>query len=456
MIRFIKYTLFVVLLIASASACNDILDPQPINLQITELALNDANDVGPVLTGLYAALRTTGSPTVIAGDFTADMVTHRGTFTQYRELGTKQITPANAAVTALWANLYSTVYIANFILERLPDVSGIPAAQRREVLATARFLRGYAYFIGVNTYGDMPLVTTSDRNVNRNIARTSSGEILAFVEQDYLAALPDLPEDPASVAFASRGAVQAALARFYLYQRDWAKAEQYATAVISSGKYTLVNEYVQLVQQDFTTEAILELGYTANDDPGTSATGLNNIFVGRREVIPSNEILDSLYSAPSGERRSTVNFDPARLRGTDNGFIVAKYGNVPNDLENNNIVLFRLGEMYIIRAEARAWQGNINGANSAEEDLNVLRARAKALNGTANTQNQMLSLILRERIYELAYEGHRWYDLKRTGRLNQVMSAFSRNWQPAYELWPVPQREIQSNPGLANAQNPGY
>jgi starch-binding outer membrane protein, SusD/RagB family len=291
MIRFVKYTLFTALFMAAA--CNDILDPQPIDLLVTELALNEATDVGPVVTGLYGALRTTGSPTIIAGDFTADMITHRGTFTQYRELGTKQITPANAAVTSLWSNLYNTIYIANFILERLPDITGVPAAQRREVTATARFLRGYAYFIGVNTYGDIPLVTTTDRNTNRNIARTSAEEIISFVEQDYLAALPDLPQEPASVAFASRGAVQAALARFYLYQRDWAKAEQYATAVISSGKYTLVNEFVQLVQQDFTTEAILELGYTANDDPGTSATGLNNLFVGRREVVPSNEILDS-------------------------------------------------------------------------------------------------------------------------------------------------------------------
>jgi hypothetical protein len=454
MMKFIKYSLFLILFIAAS--CNDILDPQPINLQITELALNDANDVGPVVTGLYAALRGTGAPTMIAGDFTADMVTHRGTFTQYRELGTKQITPANAAITTLWSNLYNTIYSANFILERLPDITGVPAAQRREVIATARFLRGYCYFIGVNTYGDMPLVTTTDRATNRNIVRTPTTEIISFIEQDYLAALPDLPEEPASVAFASRGAVQAALARFYLYQRDWAKAEQYSTDVITSENYTLVSEFVQLVQQDFTTEAILELGYTANDDPGTSATGLNNLFVGRREVIPSNEILDSLYSAASGERRNTVSFDPALLRGTDNGFIVAKYGNVPNDLENNNIVLFRLGEIYLIRAEARAWQGKINGAGSAEEDLNVLRVRAKAPNATAGTQNQMLSLILRERIYELAYEGHRWYDLKRTNRVNQIMSTFSRNWRPAYELWPVPQREIQSNPGLANAQNPGY
>jgi hypothetical protein len=172
--------------------------------------------------------------------------------------------------------------------------------------------------------------------------------------------------------------------------------------------------------------------------------------------VPSNEILDSLYSPASGDRRRTVNFDPARLRGTDNGFIVAKYGNVPNDLENNNIVLFRLGEMYLIRAEARARQSRVGGANSAEEDINVLRTRAKAPAVAVGSQSQMLSLILRERIYELAYEGHRWYDLKRTGRLNQVMSAFSRNWRPIYELWPVPQREIQSNPGLANDQNPGY
>ena len=109
--------------------------------------------------------------------------------------------------------------------------------------------------------------------------------------------------------------------------------------------------------------------------------------------------------------------------------------------------------MYLIRAEARARTANLTGAI---EDINVLRKRAKASDAILSNQANTLLLIERERVYELAFEGHRWYDLVRTGRARAVMSAFSSNWKDAYELWPIPQTEIQRNPALRGAQNPGY
>jgi len=68
----------------------------------------------------------------------------------------------------------------------------------------------------------------------------------------------------------------------------------------------------------------------------------------------------------------------------------------------------------------------------------------------------MILLIEKERLYELAYEGHRWYDLVRTGRASAVMSAFSPNWKDTEDLWPIPQRELLKNPALVGNQNPGY
>ncbi len=193
------------------------------------------------------------------------------------------------------------------------------------------------------------------------------------------------------------------------------------------------------------------MGYTLNDDPGTSATGLNNIFVGRREMIPSNEVVVALASIESGERFSSIRFKAELLKGNDNGWSVAKYGTADED--NNNVVVFRLGEMYLIRAEARTQQGKVT---EARDDINLLRDRAKApLIPTVN-QSQMIQIIEAERRYELAFEGDRWYDLVRTGRAKAVMSNFSANWKDTYELWPIPQREIQNNPSLVGNQNPGY
>lgn len=436
--------------------CSDFLEPEPVNLLINDLALNEASDVASVEIGLYAAFRGIAAPKVIAGDMTADMLIHIGTFNQYREFSNKQITSSNASIAALWGSVYRTIYVANFILERLPDVPGVTEAERNEVTATAHFLRGYAYFVGLYTYGGIPIVTTTDIAVNRNIPRASEDDVLNQIQNDYAAASGDvLPEDPINAGFVSTNAVKAARARLALYLGDWATAESLATEVIGSEQYELVENFSELVLTDFTDEAILEVGYTVSDDPGTDANfGLNDLFQGRREIIPSNEAVIALNSDEAGDRWTTLEFDLSELGGVDNGWSVSKYGTADED--NNNIVIFRLAEMYLIRAEARAQQNNLFGENGAVEDVNVLRARANAAPAVANSREQLLLVIERERLYELAYEGHRWYDLVRTDRARTVMPAFNSNWEATYEVWPLPLRELQNNPALQGTQNTGY
>ena len=459
MIRLIRYSLLLVLV--AVSACQEVLEPKPVDLLVDELVLNEVADVQPVRLGMYSALRGTAAPTIIAGDFTADYVQFNGTFNDYRELATKQITAANGAVDALWGSLYRTIYVANFILENLPKVAGVPEATRKQVVAEARFLRGWANFIGTNTYGDIPQVTTTDQVGNRVVGRTAKATILASILVDYEAALVDLPNVAAgstnsttNAAYLNKVNCRAALARYYLYQRNWAKAEELATAVINSGVYGLETNYVDIVTKDFPRESILEVGYNLSDDPGTSAFGLNNILANRRELIPSNQLILSLVSTEAGTRQETIGFSTLNLRGNDNGWTVRKYGTASE--ENNNIVLIRLAEMYLIRAEARAQLGRQTGATGAVADLNVLRTRAKAPAIATTVQADVLLAVERERVYELAFEGHRWYDLVRTGRVQAVMSAFSPNWNSRYERWPIPQSEIQQNPTLREQQNPGY
>ena len=465
MSRFIRYSLLLVLL--SAGACQDVLQPKPVDLLVDALVLNEPNDVQPVRIGMYNALRGMAAPVIIAGDFTADNIQFNGTFTDYREFGTKQITAANGAVNLLWEALYRTIYVSNFVLENLPKVAGVPEATRKQVIAEARFLRSFANFIGTYTYGDIPQVTSTDQATNRRVGRTPRATILASVLADYQAALTDLPDVSSgstnittNATFANKVTCQAAMARFYLYQKDWANAEAMATKVINSGVYGLEPNYVDIVTRDFTHESILEVGYNLSDDPGTSTSlfpnglSLNNLFVGRREIIPSNQVVVSLVSTEAGTRQQTISFNTQNLRGSDNGWTVRKYGTASED--NNNIVLIRLAEMYLIRAEARAQLGRQTGTTGAVADLNILRTRAKSPAITASVQADVLLAVERERVYELSFEGHRWYDLVRTGRAQAVMSSFSPNWNSRYELWPIPQSEIQQNPTLQGQQNPGY
>lgn len=458
-----KRLAYAFLLTALMSACNTVvLDPPAVDLLIDDIVFTTASDLPSVRIGLYSAARSIGSPTVQAGDFTADNIIHLGTFTDYRELGTKQITPSNGVVGALWGSVFRSIYLANFVLERLPTIASVRAADAKALTAEAKFLRGYANFIGAHTFGGIPKVTSTTLATNRTIPRASKEEILTWALEDFQAALADLPDgDPQDrnvfAGYATKNAARAALARYYLYQKNWAQAEAYATLLINSTNYSLVS-YNDVVTKDFTQESIFEFGYTLNDYSGD----INNYFVGRREVVPSNQVVVSLLSRESGNRSQTLEFDFTKQKGNDNGWTLRKYGTA--DESNRNFVIFRLGEMYLIRAEARAQQGKITGTTGAIADINRLRTRAgdgladsaKPPLITTATQSEMLSIIERERVYELSFEGHRWYDLVRTGRAQAVMSAFSTNWNVKYELWPIPQTEIQRNPSLAGQQNPGY
>ncbi len=447
----IKIYIAILLVIITGNSCGDLLNPTPVDRITDDQVLKDAVSARVVLTSAYRDLANLGAPKIIAGDMTADNLTHNGTFTQYKEISSKEMSASNGSADALWGVIYSLTYIVNFLYEGLPAID-IPQSDYDEITAAASFLRAYAYFVGAYTFGGMPIVTSTDVNVNKSMPRSSLEETLDFIESDLMYALDKLPEITFNQGDVSNGAVKALLARFYLYRQDWTNAEKYATDVIEGNgtkQYLLEENFADAIE-DFSNESILEIVYSANDNPGTSTNfSINNLFVGRREIIPSSELVLDLQN-DGGDRNVMIEFDANNARGADNGWTVIRYG--PFD----NIQLFRLAEMYLIRAEARAQQDKISGENSAEADVNVIRQRAGVPLIVGTSKNQMLLAIEHERRLEMAFEGHRWYDLVRTGRAKSVMDEFTSNWTETDELWPVPLREITNNPALKDAQNPGY
>lgn len=443
-----KYYILIFFLSMTTFSCEDLLNPQPVNLITDDQVITDPGSARVVLTSAYRNLANLGAPKIIAGDMTADNLIHNGTFTQYREISSKDMSASNGSASSLWGVIYSMSYVVSFIYEELPNID-IPESDFNEITAAASFLRAYAYLVGAYTYGGIPIVTTTNVEENRDIPRATLDETLEFIESELLYALDKLPEESFNSGEATNGAVKALLARYYLFRGNWTEAEKYATDVIEGNgtkTYTLEEEFVDAVS-DFSTESILEIVYSANDNPGTSTNfSINNLFVGRREIIPSIEMVLALQN-DGGDRNVVLEFDGANARGADNGWTIIRYG--PFD----NIQVFRLAEMYLIRAEARAQQDDINGAAS---DINVIRQRAGVHLIQGNSKNQLLLALENERRMELCFEGHRWYDLVRTGRAQAVMEEFTSNWSEKDELWPIPLREINNNPSLSNAQNPGY
>ena len=443
-----------VIFFMSLVSCENILEPEPVDRITDDQVLTDAGSAQVVVSGIYRGLASMATPKIIAGDMMADHLRENGTFTQYIEIGNYDLSASNGIAEALWSVIYSTAYRVNFLLEGLPEVTGLIETNRSRLEAEARFIRAYGYFIGAYTFGDIPIVNSTSISENRNIGPTPVNDVLDFVEEEFLFTVDKLPQIPSNAGFLSNGAAKAALARFYLYREDWESAERYATEVIdgvNTADYTLEANF-EGVLEDFSSESILEIVYSANDNPGTSSNfSINNLLVGRREVIPRDQIISALRSL-GGDRTQMLEFDADDLSGNDNGWTVTRYGPF------GNIPLFRLTEMYLIRAEARAQQGRVSGSNGGLQDLIIIRQRSANADNLQDIsgQSQLLQAIQQERQVELAFEGHRWYDLKRTGRISSVMNAVTPNWSDTDLLWPIPLREIQNNPALNNAQNPGY
>jgi len=119
--------------------------------------------------------------------------------------------------------------------------------------------------------------------------------------------------------------------------------------------------------------------------------------------------------------------------------------------------IFRIAEMYLIRAEARAQLNNLSAVNGALADLNKVRDRAGILPSTAVTQSEILLAIENERRIEFAWEAHRWFDLARTGRAKVVLEAIDPTIKvdPHEYLFPIPITQIQLDRENLE-QNPGY
>ncbi len=246
----------------------------------------------------------------------------------------------------------------------------------------------------------------------------------------------------------NQAAARVLLARVYLYQSEWALAEREADTVIANPLYRLETS-LDSVFLATSAEAIWQLQPVYD----SMATAEGYLFVPLNGARPS-------YILTSWLQGSWEPGDLRRTHWTDSvgaGPLAAvypyKYKYAYNDPPNAeyNMVL-RLAEVYLIRAEARAQQGNVAGATA---DLNTIRARAGLPATVANTQTAMLAAILHERQLELFGEwGQRWLDLRRTGQADAVLGAEKPGWAGTDTLYPIPGQQMANNPNLT--QNAGY
>ena len=417
---------------------------------------------------------------------------------EYTQLNNFNIPTTNLVATQLWHGCYIGLGRCNIILQKIDGVTDIDPAIKKRSMGEAQFLRAKYYFDLVRAYGDVPLLTTPPADVSEsNIPRSPEADVYKQIEQDLSDAYTNLPPSysGADLGRATKWAAAGLLAKVYLAEGNKTGAAERARDVIQNSGKSLWANYGDnfKVENDNGKESLFEVQYVNGKnqyDRNNVGSALNE-FLGPRGQnltpgsgygfdIPTPDFVDG-YEA--GDTRKAVTIwapgdkfpdgttNPATLPGSPYGYSCKKWfvGKVNTNIWDSplNVPVLRLADVYLILAEAvgptpegldainkvrrRAFGKDINAADPAH-DLTT---------SVANFQNA----VLRERLYELAFEFDRWFDLKRTKTLVPVMTAQAALLKSKYGIeqgtptennlvLPVPQSERDANPNLT--QNPGY
>lgn len=459
-VQLVLYTVLCLL----ATGCKKLIEVDlPIDKNTSETVFATVPTAVSAMTGVYATMVTDATFISIRPAAMADEFKPRDGDGDF--IFRNNITIDNNYDT--WTSFFrNSIYGVNSIIEGVRKSTSLPVKPRAILEGEARFARAFFYFYLVNNYGAVPLVLNTDFNANSNIPRADINKVYDQIEDDLLFAQQNLDNrylsrDLRTIATnrlrPNKGAATALLARVYLYRKKWAMAETEAGKLISDPQYKLSEKLEEVFLKE-SPEAIWQIQNDQLENRGPN-TMLGYFLLPSPGLDPTFFISDDLWQnyEPGDERKL---YWTKSQTSTQQYFYKYKQAEGSREYKEDYIVL-RLAEQYLIRAEARMEQNKLTGTGSAAEDLNAIRARAGLGNTTATTKEEMLDAILQERRIELASElGHRWYDLKRTGRLDARMQIVAHwkgtVWRPHTALQPIPAYEFRYNPALRGHQNPGY
>ncbi|MFK7921930.1 MAG: RagB/SusD family nutrient uptake outer membrane protein [Bacteroidia bacterium] len=383
------------------------------------------------------------------------------------------ITATNANAERDWRYLYEGISRANAVLDNVGAIESpdLIAERKQQILGEAAFLRAVHYFQLVNLYGEVPLVLKKVNSTDPEVinqARSAVPNVYNTIIADLQFAIENAPISTDQPQRVSRSAAQAMLAKVYAHQPspDWNMVSLYAATVIDDGPHSLLPNYDHLWdgQHENSAESIFEIQYIGgtNEANWGPQLWLPPSLTGdswRKFNTPSNDLIEAFTAAGDEVRMKSAIIFQNNLPWQDANF---PDGNIPfpykQRLANgwsspNNIILLRLADIILLKAEAKA---ELNELAEAKALLNQVRNRVGLPATNAVAQAEVLDAIALERRLELAFEGHRWYDLKRRGKALEVMEALGKGY-PLDEtklFFPIPQAELDRNPNLT--QNAGY
>ena len=441
-----------VLVFTTFTACDKNIELEPETALDGTAGFKTKQDVDAALIGCYSALQNAnymGLRYWALADMYADILAHTGTFPSFAQVANRSILADNVELRNMWQQIYIAINRANNVIASAPGVSD-PSFNVNNAVGEARFLRAYNYFnllifyggstTGYNKAGGLgvPLVTAPTLTAADAAPkpRNTEAEVWALILEDLDFATQNLVNSN-GVGRVNKRVAQALKARVHLFREEWAQAEVAAGDVITTGGYTLIPgaTYSDIYLKKNTAEAIWELQFDATNANSIAFFYYPTSLGGRNEMASTTSLRDA---HEAGDVRQAVNYTTTPAAKT------LKYTRVPGD---DNVLMIRLAEMYLIRAEAQA---RLNKLPDAVTDLNTIRTRAGLGMASPSTADEVIAAIEKERRLEFAHEGHRWFDLRRYNKWSTVGIT-----QEFRALWPIPQREVETSAGIIT-QNPGY
>lgn len=475
-----------VILLFSSSCKKSFLDLAPIAQQNGSNFYKTAEDMKNALTAAYGGLQYSGmyySSMHIIGDLRSDNteITDVSAGADQDAVDKFQNLTTNSISSTTWAGHYQAIQSANIVIEKIKAVN-MDENLKARYTGEARFLRALMYFNLVRIFGDVPLVTEIISNPEDGYKYKRES-----VENVYNQIINDLKDAESILSYeytgvdigrATKGAAMSLLGKVYLTQNKWELAAQKLKEVIDQtnlNKYQLLPAYASVfgIANENGRESIFEVQFKkgANGEGSPFTNQFAPIGSGTAVVAIGNPLGQNIPTAnmnntyEANDLRKAVSMRNTYVLGgnTVTYNYIVKYSGTPAaylDSDNNWIVL-RYADVLLMYAEALNEIGYVPDG-PAFGYLNQIRARAGLALKTSNNavaalkvvdQAAFRAAIEQERRVELAFEGHRWFDLVRTGRALAVLAPLGM--QAHHVVFPIPQSQVEINPGVIT-QNPHY
>lgn len=447
----------------------------------TELLFKTDKDFQDAVIGCYRTLQVQYQNFWVFGDVTADDSEQQLAKSNAQYLIDRFIIETdNTLIRDTWRNYYRLINRANTILDKIADTDPAVVTNKDRHIGEAKFLRALAYFDLVRIFGAVPMVTTEITiEESYRLKREDTDRIYDdVIIGDLLDAESKLPTDytGANVGRATKGAAKALLGRVYLTKGDFANAERKLEEVTTMG-YHLLDNFADVFDHsnEHHGEYIFDVEY--EEGLGDQGSRFTHMFLPRSTAMsahfgivgttdennsPAQGLIDSFedhdsrkeitVGIPGGFVNASGTFVP--FAQTTSQTYTKKYLAPVAVLVDSKInwKVIRYADVLLMYAEAL----NENGkAGEALSYLNQIRGRAGVDGYAGLSREELRERIALERRLELAFEGHRWFDLVRTGRAYEVMAPFGMRAHMV--VFPVPLEQIQiiNNPSIF-PQNPGY